>query len=166
MTLEELLARESIRATMARYTMAGDRLKTDEFLAAFTEDAIVETDGVPAQDSFRYAGKAQIRGWMDRWRSSAATTQAGAGQPSAAKPSEARFIRHHLSTCQIEFTGADSASARTYWVAYTDIGPDHAGYYVDVFRKEDGEWLIAHRKIRLDWRRSDSLYQDAVERTR
>jgi hypothetical protein len=34
MTLEELLARESIRQTMANYTMAGDRLRADDFVAA------------------------------------------------------------------------------------------------------------------------------------
>ena len=51
MTLEELLARESIRKTMADYTMAGDRLKADEFVAVFTEDAVMETDGVAARRS-------------------------------------------------------------------------------------------------------------------
>jgi SnoaL-like domain len=156
MTLEELLAREGIRKTMAAYTMAGDRLKTDDFIAVFTEEAVLETDGVPEADAFRYEGRAAISGWITRWLVPA--------DPAPAH--QASFIRHHLSTCQIELTGPDAARARTYWTAYTDIGPDHCGCYLDVFRRTGDLWLIAHRRIRLDWRSGASLYTTAVERTR
>lgn len=156
MTLQELLAREAIRKTMAAYTMAGDRLREDAFVAAFTEDAILETEGVPDEDTFRYEGRAAIRAWISRWR-----------QPAGGAPVHgASFIRHHLSTCEIEFTGPDAARGRTYWTAYTDLGPDHGGIYVDAFRKVGEAWLIAHRRIRMDWRRDDSLHMNAVARTR
>ena len=155
MTLDELLARESIRALLARYTMAGDRLRRDAFVAVFTHDAILESDGVPVQDAFRYEGRAAIGGWLDRWRADA----------TAAAP-RASFVRHHLTTSLIELEGADAARGRTYWTAYTDIGADHGGCYVDRFRRVDGEWLLAHRKVRLDWRAADSLFRTAVERTR
>ena len=48
--------------------------------------------------------------------------------------------------------GPDTAKSRTYWVAYTDIGPDHCGYYVDAFRKVGDRWLIAqfHNSPRPD----------------
>src|SRR5690349_9738998 len=99
MTLEELLAREAIRKTMAAYTMAGDRLREEDFVAVFTEDAVLETEGVPENDAFRYAGREAIRGWISRWR-----------KPAGAAPvHQASFIRHHLSTCQIDFTGPDAA---------------------------------------------------------
>lgn len=156
MILEELLAREGIRKTLASYTAAGDRLRAEEFVAVFTDDGIVETQGVPAEDTFRYEGTEAIRRWITCWRR----------MPGETPVHRATFIRHHLSTCHIELTGATTAKARTYWVAYTDIGPDHAGYYSDEFRKVDEHWLISHRRIRLDWRRSDSLYSTAVERTR
>lgn len=156
MTLEEALAREAIRQKLAAYTAAGDRLRVEEFVAVFTDDAILESDGVPAQDAFRYEGKDAIRAWMSRWL-----------RPSqqGEKPHEATFIRHHLSTCHIELTGPDAARARTYWSAWTDIGVDHTGYYVDAFRKVGDDWLLAHRKIRLDWRAPNSLYFNAVQRT-
>lgn len=157
MTLEELLAREGIRRTMASYTFAGDRLRADEFLAVFTEDAILETEGVSEADTFRYEGRRAIGEWIARWK------QPPGGE---SKAHAASFIRHHLSTCHIELTGPDTAKARTYWVAWTDIGTDHCGYYVDVFRKTGDRWLIAHRKIRLDWRSPNSLYMSAVTRTR
>jgi 3-phenylpropionate/cinnamic acid dioxygenase small subunit len=154
MTLDDLLAREAIRDVMARYTVAGDRLKEEEFIAVFAADAIMESEGVPAQDTFRYEGRDQIRQWISRWRN-----------PSAAAAHQATFVRHHLSTSQIELTSATAARARTYWVAYTDIGPDHAGYYLDTFRKDGEHWLIAHRRVRLDWRSPQSLFTTAVANT-
>lgn len=155
MTLDEMLARESIRQTMASYTMAGDRLRIDEFVDVFTEDGILETEGVAEEDRFRYAGRDAIRAWMNRWK-------APAGDAPVHKSS---FIRHHLATSQIEMTGPETAKSRTYWVAYTSLGPDHCGYYLDAFRKVGDRWLIAHRRIREDWRRPDSLYNSAVSKT-
>lgn len=157
MTLDELLARESIRQTMANYTMAGDRLRVDDFVAVFTEDAILESEGVPESDAFRYEGRQAMRDWFARWRRPA---------EDAPRTHQATFIRHHLATSQIELTGADTARARTYWMAYTDIGADHCGYYLDTFRKVDEHWLIAHRKVRLDWRSPQSLFTTAITRTR
>jgi 3-phenylpropionate/cinnamic acid dioxygenase small subunit len=156
MTVDELLAREGIRRTMASYTSAGDRLRGDEFIAVFTDDAILESEGVPEVDLFRYEGREAIRSWIARWRP-------GVGEASTHR---ATFVRHHLSTAQIDLTGPDAAKARTYWVAYTDIGPDHCGYYVDRFRKVGDEWLIAHRKVRLDWRSPQSLFTTAVAESR
>lgn len=156
MTIEELLAREAIRDTMAKYTVSGDRLKVAEYVSCFTEDAIIESDGVPPDKAFRYQGRAEILAWQKRWLER---------DPDAPAVHGARFIRHHLSTSKIDITGPDTAQARTYWVAWTDIGPDHAGYYLDQFRKVGDQWLIAHRKVRLDWESPASLYRNAVTAT-
>jgi hypothetical protein len=155
-TIDDLLTFESIRRTMANYTMAGDRLRGDDFIAVFTDDAVLESDGVPESDAFRFEGRDEIRGWIARWRPSLGEVPVD----------RAKFVRHHLSTSQIELSGPDTASARTYWVAYTDIGPDHGGYYLDLFRKIGSQWLIAHRKVRLDWRSPHSLFKTAVAKSR
>jgi 3-phenylpropionate/cinnamic acid dioxygenase small subunit len=157
MSVDELLDRERIRQTMVNYTMAGDRLRADDFVTVFTDDAVLESEGVSASDAFRYEGKDAIRAWITRWSRPA---------EGAAHTPQASFVRHHLSSCQIELTGASAARARTYWVAYTDIGPDHGGYYLDSFRKIGDQWLIAHRRVRLDWRSPQSLFTTAVTRTR
>lgn len=150
MTVEDLLAREAIRDVMAKYTTSGDRLRVDDFVSCFTEDAVMESEHVPADRSFRYQGRAAIRAWQERWL-------AGEGGTHGAT-----FVRHHLSTSKIDLAGADSATARTYWVAWTDIGPDHAGYYLDSFRRVGGQWLIAHRRVRMDWEADNSLFRSAV----
>ena len=157
MTVDEMLAREAIRRTMAAYTAAGDRLREADFIAVFTADAVLESEGVPAADLFRYEGRDSIAAWIARWRS----------PPADGAPTHlASFVRHHLSTCHIELTGPDTARARTYWVAWTDIGPDHAGYYLDDFRKDGESWLIARRRIRRDWQAANSLFTSAVANSR
>lgn len=156
MTLEELLAREGIRKTMADYTLAGDRLRIEDFVAVFADDAVLESEGVPESDAFRFVGRESMRAWFTRWKK----------PEGAATTHQATFVRHHLSTSQIELTSVDAARARTYWVAYTDIGPDHGGYYVDEFRKVGERWLIAHRKVRMDWRSERSLFTTAISRSR
>lgn len=157
MTLEDLLAREAIRDTMAKYNMSGDRLKAADYAACFTEDGIMEAEGVTADKAFRYEGRAEIFAWQDRWRHR---------DPGEAAVHGATFARHHLTTCKIDLTGPDTARARTYWQAWTDIGPDHAGYYLDDFRKVGDEWLIAHRRVRLDWEAENSLFKSAVANSR
>lgn len=157
MTLDDLLAREAIRDTMARYNTAGDRLKVEEFVACFTADAVIESERSPGDYVFRYVGREAIRAWQERWRTP---------EPAVQAVHSARFVRHHLSTSRIDLTGPTSATARTYWTAWTDIGPDHAGYYLDDFRREDGAWLIARRQVRLDWQSPDSLFETAIANTR
>ncbi|MCJ2187811.1 nuclear transport factor 2 family protein [Novosphingobium beihaiensis] len=150
MTLEDMLAREAIRDTLAKYTMAGDRLRIGDFVSCFTEDAVIESERVPADRLFRYEGRAAIQAWQERWLRGEGGTHG------------ATFVRHHLSTSRIVLEGPDSASARTYWAAWTDIGPDHAGYYLDTFRKAGEDWLIAHRRVRMDWEAENSLFRKAV----
>lgn len=152
--MQDFLDREAIRETMARYTIAGDRLREEDFIACFTADAIMESEHVPEADAFRYQGRDAIRHWISRWSDA----------PKSAH--QATFVRHHLTTSLIELTGSASARGRTYWIAYTDIGADHAGYYLDEFRKEGGAWLIAHRRVRLDWRAPNSLFSAVVANTR
>lgn len=156
MTLEDLLAREAIRDTLAKYNVSGDRLKVDDYADCFTEDGVIESERAPGDYIFRYEGREAIRAWQNRWKRR---------EPGQDVVHGATFVRHHLSTCKIDLTGPDSARARTYWVAWTDIGPDHAGYYLDDFRKAEGRWLIARRRVRRDWSAPGSLFVTAIANT-
>jgi hypothetical protein len=148
MDVEELLARECIRDTLARYNIAGDRLRLDDFVAVFTEDGVLESDDRGVGTGFHSQGREAIRAWMG-----------GSNGPTSGRARLPKFVRHHLTTCQIDLTGPDTATGRTYWCVYTDVGPDHAGQYIDVFRKIGERWLIAHRKARTDWFSPDSLFR-------
>jgi hypothetical protein len=155
MTIEEAIARECIRDTMARYNMAGDRARVDEMAEVFAEDGVLETPG------YTHRGREAIRGWMQGWRTAtapAAPAKAETPAKADAAPRPAKFVRHNITTSQIDFTGPDTARARTYFVVFTQIGPDHSGYYADEFRKVGDRWLIAHRRAMMDWRAPESTF--------
>lgn len=62
---------------------------------------------------------------------------------------EAAFIRHHITTVDIRFTGESSAECESFYLALTDEAyPDHWGAWHDRFeRQDDGTWLIADRLV-------------------
>ena len=39
-----------------------------------------------------------------------------------------------------------------------DIGPDHAGNYIDKLVRQGERWLFAHRRVELVWRSPDSCF--------
>jgi 3-phenylpropionate/cinnamic acid dioxygenase small subunit len=130
----------AIEALIHLYTDAGDRAKFDEFISVFAEDAEYVTP------LWWTSGRARIRAAMIR------------AELSFFGPSPPSFMRHHLTTCRIGLTDPDEATARTYFINYSDIGADHAGVYVDRFRRINGEWLIIRREDRVDWQAETSLY--------
>ncbi|MBV1916943.1 MAG: nuclear transport factor 2 family protein [Sphingomonadaceae bacterium] len=153
MTVDELLAREAIRDTLAKYNVSGDAMKTEDYAACFTRDGIIESMDREGGAGIHYEGRDAILAWQNAWKN----TPKGA-ETTTSVQRRAKFVRHNLTTCKIDLTGPDTAKARTYWVVLTDVGPDHSGVYLDEFRKEDGQWLIAHRVVRTDWFSPDSKF--------
>jgi hypothetical protein len=148
MTVDDLSAREGIRHTIASYNMAGDSRNVDEFVALFADDAVFEFAGFPPLEGFRFEGREAIDPTA-RWKKYSEREQSSRGSS---------FVRHNLTTSRIELTGPETARARTYFVVFTDIGPDHSGVYTDELVKRGDRWLFAHRSIRLDWRAPGSLF--------
>lgn len=149
MTPKEALVRETIRRTLEVYTLAGDSGRIDEMVAAFTDDGVLETGGA------EYRGHEALRQFLS-----------GVGaEPRQPRP-ERFFVRHHLTTVQIQSASADEAAGRCYFLALTPIGLDHAGRYADRYRLVGDDWLIARRKITLDWAAADSMVGAKVRTTR
>lgn len=142
MTEAEHLAISAIRQTMAAYTIAGDRFRLDELAACFTPDGVLETP------LWQAVGRDEI---VARLR--------GGGSLGAVKP---RFVRHHLTTCLIEPGPDGTATGRSYFMVLTDIGPDHAGTYLDRFWQVDGRWLFASRSVQVDWKSEASRFERQV----
>jgi hypothetical protein len=61
---------------------------------------------------------------------------------------EAAWIRHHLTTIQIDFTSEITATADSFYIAFTDLAqPDHWGRWRDSFRLEaDGRWMLTSKQ--------------------
>ena len=138
----ELIARELVRATVMRYVHLVDTGKLDELVELFTEDATLEAGDLPPA-----TGRAAIRAlFLDtRTRLAAATTRP--------------LIRHHVSSLEVDVLGPASASARSYFLAVTERGPDHWGRYRDRLVQADGRWLFQHRRVRTDGRTADSAFR-------
>jgi len=131
--IEELVAREAIRDIVARYNSLGDSGRIDAMMTLFAPDAVLE---VP--------GRAPVEG----------ATAIGAFFGAVAEPAEGvpalRSLHHHTATLTIELTGRNSARGRCYFSVYTQDGLDHWGRYTDEYRRVDGHWLFAARRVRVD----------------
>jgi len=108
-TLDEMLAREAIRATMARYTNAGDKADYEDLVPCYAEDGVFEFS------AGRWEGREAIGNAL---RSLAQARGHGA---------TSHLQRHHLGTCHIVLEDADNARATTYFKVISEIGLDHAG---------------------------------------
>ncbi len=129
----ELVAREAIRDTIARYAHCADRGRFAELVALFAPDGVLEIAG---RDPLR--GRDAILGLLTGVERSLAQTT---GRP---------FIRHHVSSVQIDVIGPDEATAASYFLAITERGPDHWGRYRDRLVRSGDRWLFAHRHVRPD----------------
>jgi len=129
----ELIARELIRETLARYIHCADTGRFAELIELFTEHGVLEIDGrQPLQ------GRAAILAFLASTKRSLAA--------DSARP----YIRHHLSSITLAVHSTDTASAHSYFLAITDRGPDHWGRYRDELVQVDGRWLFERRRVRPD----------------
>lgn len=147
MTPEQAQAAQAIAYTQSVYATAGDRGRIAELATAFTEDGVLEFRGAA------HRGHAAIEASLSGF-------DAGA-EPTGATPARA-FTRHNLTTRRIEFDGPDAAEAWTYFMVVTPLGLDHTGRYVDRFVRAGDRWLIAHRRVSLDWAVEGSRQADHV----
>lgn len=135
MTPAEATSREAIRRTLTSYHMAGDRGRIDEMVSAFADDGVLElTAGV-------FRGKDAIR-------------EALAGLSAPRRPNvltQPLFLRHHLTTTHIELLGPSDANVWSYFLVISQVGLDHSGRYVDRFVCVGEDWLLAHRRVRIEW---------------
>ncbi|MFC3172629.1 nuclear transport factor 2 family protein [Novosphingobium bradum] len=142
MTLEELIARESIRDTLAVVSRAGDHLDVEAYVGSFTPDGLLEYG-----TRLHNAGREAIRAWMEGARRHA---------------DKRGLIRHNVTSTCIELTGPvgapTGAQVRSYYHVYTGIGPDHFGWYEDRFEPCEGRWLLAHRAVGVDWVSPESRF--------
>lgn len=141
--IDEATELQAIRQTQAAYNIAGDRMRLGALADTFTADGVLETPNA------RFDGREAIRAGLGAGRGREAP-EAGVRRPS--------FVRHNLTTSLVELTGPETAEGRTYFIVFTDIGPDHMGCYVDRLRKVDRRWLFEHRRVLIDWMSEQTLF--------
>ena len=145
MDLLELVARERIRDTLARYNWTGDSLRLDEFVQTFCEE-----------------GELQLRGHEPvRGRAAIAEFLGGVAAPNRAP----RIVRHNLTNIRFLELTSDRGRVASYFTVVTEIGLDHCGRYRDTFVPVGDEWLIQHRFVSTDWAAPNSTMADRTADT-
>jgi len=136
----ELVAREQIRDTLARYNWLGDAGRPDGLAETFCADGILEIRG-----SQPWRGRAEIASFL------------GGITGSVAARADFKPVVRHIVT-NVLFTGLtpDEARVSSYFTVVTQIGLDHFGRYRDVLVPDGGAWLIKYRKVSTDWAAPDS----------
>jgi uncharacterized protein (TIGR02246 family) len=134
-TYEDRIAVEDV---MARYVWAVDSLDADGYVAVFTEDAVIDSNGSISK------GHAEIRkivtGLIQRRDDNKAK-----GLPTA-------NLYHNISNVRITFPKSGEAVHRSYWQT---VRRDKDGVMVaaamgrseDHLVKRNGKWLIQSRKL-------------------
>ena len=141
MPLADYLARESIRDTLGRYTMAVD---SGNFEAL--------------REVFHSAAQLIIQGGAPLVGIDAILQALRGGSKTGAAFRDGRFQRHHLTSSRIDLIDADNARGEHYVLVITELGIDHSGRYVDRYVRQGDRWLIAERAATMDWARDDSRF--------
>ncbi len=136
--IQQLLDEQAIRAVLANYCRAIDRMDHDLLRTVYHPDAL---------DTGRPTTRIPTSGPVERFFATVAESDAVGLESSS------------IALCQtiFEFDG-DVALTETYFVSFFRfrredgvLQESHAGRYLDRFERRDGEWRIAHRHVVIDW---------------
>jgi hypothetical protein len=147
MDVDDLIARESVRDLVARYNGYGDSGRFDELAELFAPEAVMEIVQLSGA-LVRHEGREAIGQIFSRVSDRVSGRQ---GDPPS-------YIRHNTATHVIDLVDADHARGRCYFVVYMSHGLDHWGRYVDDYRRVEGRWVFAHRKVYVEGRAADSWF--------
>lgn len=135
MQMWELVAREHIRDTLARYNWSGDAGRLDGLAETFCIDGVLE-----------------IRGFEPLRSRSEIVAFLGDVTGSLANNVDVRpVVRHNVANVLFTSLTPGQAQVQCYFTVLTGIGLDHFGRYRDTFVPDGDTWLIKHRKVSTDW---------------
>jgi len=134
-TYEDRIAVEDV---MARYVWAVDSLDADGYVAVFTDDAVIDSNGTISK------GHGEIRGIV--------TSLSKRRDDNKAKGLPASNLYHVISSVRITFPKPGEAVHQSYWQT---VRRDKDGRMIaaamgrseDRLVKRNGTWLIQFRKL-------------------
>jgi hypothetical protein len=146
MNADECGARVRIQHIMAVYANSVDGGDVDGVVSAFADDARLQVSSGP-----QVQGREAIRAFYE--------PVIGAARPDRVAGEPIPLLRHNLTTSRVEFASDDTAQGWTYFMVVTRHGLDHTGHSIDSFSRHGDRWLIADRRIVVEWFGSPSWYQ-------
>ncbi|QLL05052.1 nuclear transport factor 2 family protein [Mycobacterium vicinigordonae] len=136
MEMWELVAREQIRDTLARYNWSGDAGRVAALAQTFRADGVLEIRGMQSLQ-----GRDAIEGFLGNV----------AGNVGAAGANVKPIVRHILTNVIFTELTPQRARVSSYFTVVTHVGLDHIGRYRDSLVPEGDAWLIEHRTVSTDW---------------
>ena len=136
----ELVARERIRDTLARYNWSGDAGRLADLAETFCVDGVLQIRGIEP-----LCGRSEIVAFLGGVTGKIAVD-------AAVKP----IVRHNVADVAFTELTPDRAQVSSYFTVFTHIGLDHFGRYRDILVPDGDSWLIKHRKVSTDWAVPDS----------
>ena len=136
----ELVAREHIRDTLARYNWSGDAGRLNDLADTFCADGVLEIRGLEP-----LRGRSEIVAFLGGVTGNISVS-------AGVKP----IVRHNVANVLFIEVTRDHAQVSCYFTVVTHIGLDHVGRYRDTLVPDGDTWLIKHRKVSTDWAAPDS----------
>lgn len=135
MDITELLIREGVRDTIARYNATGDHGDIAGLASCFAPDGVLAIVGREP-----LVGSAEIE---------AGLTATFRRDPADEKPA-IEHLHHGVTTLHFVSVAPDEVRTTCYFSALTQIGLDHWGRYRDLLIPVGGRWLFARRDVKVD----------------
>jgi len=142
----ELVAREQIRDTLARYNWSGDAGRLEDLADTFCTDGVLEIRGNEALN-----GRSEIVAFLGGITGKVANR-------ADVKP----IVRHNVANLLFDELTEDHARVSSYFTVVTHIGLDHIGRYRDTVVPDGDTWRIKHRMVSTDWAAPNSAMASGV----
>lgn len=142
-TIDEVIAESEIRDIHLRFCRANDRRDEELMRSCFHPEAIIELHKPLDVDEFIDLGKTILSNFTVTW---------------------------HTTSNQLVEVDGSTAWAEHYTASWHRIAPDDSGperdmvaygRYIDRVEKREGHWRIAHRKMLVDFTRTDEVHAGA-----
>lgn len=146
MSKDQAADRTQIQYTMSVYCNCVDSGDVEGVVSVFMPDGRLELSS-----GRKAAGHDAIRAFY--------APVIGPDRPDRAPDGTLPLLRHNLTTSRVDFDDSNTARGWTYFLSLTRHGLDHAGRYIDTFRRQGERWLIADRQIVVEWYGSPSWYE-------
>ena len=136
--VRQLVDRAAILEVMQKYVWSVDALDADGYVSVFTEDAVVESQGIV------HKGHAEIRKVVTDLMARQAANRAEGKPPGN--------LYHVISNERVSFTSPTEALYQSYWQTMrkaegTRYIAGGFGRSEDRLVKRNGKWLIQSRKL-------------------
>jgi hypothetical protein len=135
MEMWELVAREHIRDTLARYNWSGDAGRLEDLADTFCADGVLEIRGFEP-----LYGRSAIVAFLGGLTGKVAGSE-------GVKP----IVRHNVANVLFGELTRERAQVSSYFTVITHIGLDHVGRYRDTVVPDGDTWRIKHRKVSTGW---------------